>query len=436
MKPWLHVKALMVNQNPSARRTVAGHQPPLKTLFVFVFLPLSGFIVRSATRNPMRALGDRSRLCSHLVGEAQSAKTGAGEETMETRWWSKLEDKKVRCELCPRQCIIADGRRGFCYVRENRGGELVLDTYGRSTGFCIDPIEKKPLSHFFPGSAVMSFGTAGCNLSCAFCQNWTSSRARAVDASLAQASPKAIAQLAQDSGCQSVAFTYNDPVIFAEYALDTAAHCHDLGLKTVAVSAGYIEAKPRAEFFAAMDAANIDLKAFSGRFYRELCGGEIAVVQETLRHIAQESDCWLEVTTLLITGANDGDDEIKRLSAWLLQTCGPDLPLHFSAYHPAYKLNAPATSPERLRSARRLALNEGLRYVYTGNIRDPEGQSTYCPACGERVVARDGYHIGEIKLHIGANGSACCAKCGEKIAGHFEAEAGKWGARRVPVEVS
>ncbi|MCX8005324.1 MAG: AmmeMemoRadiSam system radical SAM enzyme [Burkholderiaceae bacterium] len=298
------------------------------------------------------------------------------------RWWHRLDDGRIQCDLCPRDCRLHEGQRGLCFVRQRRGDAMVLTTHGRSSGFCIDPIEKKPLHHFYPGSSVLSFGTAGCNLACKFCQNWDISKSREMDRLMDAASPARIAQVARAYGCRSVAFTYNDPVIFAEYALDTAAACRELGLKAVAVTAGYIHAQPRREFFAAMDAANVDLKGFTEDFYFRLTGAHLAPVLETLEYIAHETDCWLEITTLLIPGHNDADAEIDALTRWIAQTLGTDVPLHFTAFHPDYKMrDVPPTPPATLMRARRIALANGLRYVYTGNVRDPEGGTTYCPGC-------------------------------------------------------
>ncbi|MBW2733251.1 MAG: AmmeMemoRadiSam system radical SAM enzyme [Deltaproteobacteria bacterium] len=343
------------------------------------------------------------------------------------RYWSPDQDQRIVCNLCPRHCRLKEGQRAFCFVRQNVGGEMVLTTYGLSTGFCIDPIEKKPLNHFYPGSAVLSFGTAGCNLGCRFCQNWDMSKAREVEGISQQAAPQAIAQAAADNGCKSVAFTYNDPVIFAEYAIDTAKACHELGIKTVAVTAGYISAEARPDFFGAMDAANVDLKAFSERFYEKLCFAALAPVLDTLAWLHRETEVWLEVTTLLIPGENDNEDELARLCDWHVETLGPDTPLHFSAFHPDFKLrDRPRTPATTLTRARQLAHAAGLRYVYTGNVHDPAGQSTSCHACGALLVERDGYQIGAYTIDSGGH----CAACHQPVAGRFEGDVGHWGSRR------
>ncbi len=310
---------------------------------------------------------------------------------------------------------------------------MVLTTYGRSSGFCLDPIEKKPLNHFLPGTSVLSFGTAGCNLTCKFCQNWDISKARADDRLQQQASPEAIAQAAVRSGARSVAFTYNDPVIFLEYAVDVAAACRELGVKTVAVTAGYIGEAARPEFFTAMDAANIDLKGFTENFYRKLCTGSLDSVLDTLCYVKHETRTWLEITTLLIPGENDSSQEVSALSEWVMEKLGSDAPLHFTAFHPDWKMqNTPPTPPATLRRAREIARGMGLRYVYTGNIHDETGQSTYCHACGSRLIGRDWYTI--TAWGLDANGS--CASCGASCPGSFEAAPGRWGARRAPLVIA
>jgi len=349
------------------------------------------------------------------------------------RYWHRMDDGRIQCDLCPRYCHLSkDGQRGLCFVRARRGDRMVLTTYGRSSGFCIDPIEKKPLHHFLPGTPVLSFGTAGCNLACKFCQNWDISKSREVDTLAASAAPDHIAATAARLGCRSVAYTYNDPVIFLEYAIDTAQACREQGVKSVAVTAGYLCDEPRREFFAHMDAANVDLKAFSENFYHRLTGSRLQPVLETLEYIHHDTDCWLEVTTLLIPGQNDSEAEIQRLAAWYLDRLGPDVPLHFSAFHPDYKMtDVPATPVETLQRARRIALGAGLHHVYLGNVHDPEGDSTYCPACGKRVIERDWYRLGGWQLQ----GLGECGHCGHRLAGVFERHPGDWGPRRQPVSM-
>jgi pyruvate formate lyase activating enzyme len=345
------------------------------------------------------------------------------------RWWHTLDDGRIQCDLCPRDCKLHDGQRAACFVRANQGGKMVLTTYGRSSGFCIDPIEKKPLNHFYPGSSILSFGTAGCNLACKFCQNWDISKSRDMDRLMDEASPEAIARAAGKYNAHSVAFTYNDPVIFAEYAMDTADACHALGIKTVAVTAGYMHLPAAREFYAKMDAANIDLKAFTDEFYFKLCVGHLQPVLDLIAMVHHETDCWIELTTLLIPGHNDSDAELKQLSEWCFKELGPDVPLHFSAYHPDYKLDAPATPPATLVRARRIALDAGLRYVYTGNVHDRNGDITTCLNCGTAVIERDWYEI----LAYALDDTGRCKHCGTAIAGRFGPFDKPFGARRIPV---
>ncbi len=346
-----------------------------------------------------------------------------------TRWWRRLADGRVRCELCPRDCLLKEGQRGHCFVRAHQGGELVLTTYGRSSGFCVDPIEKKPLNHFHPGSAVLSFGTAGCNLACRYCQNWDISRSRDTDTLAATATPEQIAARAEELGCRSVAFTYNDPVIFAEYAIDTARACHARGIETVAVTAGYIHAEPRAALFAHMDAANVDLKGFTDRFYQKLCRGHLEPVLDTLRYLVHETNCWVEITTLLIPGWNDSNEEIGAEATWIREELGAHVPLHLTAFHPDYRMrDTPATPLATLRRAREVAREAGLAFVYTGNLPDPEGSTTYCPGCGRPVIERDGYRLLAYRIEAGG-----CAACHTPIPGRFDPTPGHWGPRRRPV---
>jgi len=345
--------------------------------------------------------------------------------------FTRLADGRLRCDLCPRRCTLADGQRAFCFVRAAQGDAVVLTSYGRSTGFCVDPIEKKPLHHFYPGTSVLSFGTAGCNLGCRFCQNWDISKAREVARLSASASPERIATAAAEAGCASVAFTYNDPIIFHEYAVDTAAACRERGIHSVAVTAGYITPEARGDFFAPMDAANIDLKAFSERFYHKLCFAHLEPVLDTIRYVAQETDVWLEITTLLIPGENDSQEEVARLCDWLAEHAGIDVPLHLSAFHPDFKLmDRAATPPQTLQRARHQALAAGLRYVYTGNVHDPQGQSTRCHTCEHLLIERDWYELGAWGLRQGA-----CERCATPLPGRFAGKPGSWGRRRHPVSL-
>lgn len=353
-------------------------------------------------------------------------------ERYPAKYWHQLQDGRIQCDLCPRDCKLHEGQRGACFVRGRVGDAMVLTTYGRSSGFCVDPIEKKPLNHFYPGSSVLSFGTAGCNLACKFCQNWDISKSRSFDKLADQASPEAIARSAERYGCKSVAFTYNDPVIFAEYAMDAADACHALGLKTVAVTAGYIHAGPRREFFAKMDAANVDLKAFTDDFYVKLTGAHRDPVLDTLRYLKHETSVWLEITTLLIPGRNDSDAELDALTKWVMSDLGADVPLHFSAFHPDYKLDdVPPTPPATLTRARNIALANGLHYVYTGNVHDKTGGTTFCPGCGKPVIVRDWYDL----LDYRVTPEGTCSHCGAAIAGRYGPYDGCFGPRRIPVQI-
>jgi len=309
---------------------------------------------------------------------------------------------------------------------------MVLASYGRASGFCVDPIEKKPLNHFLPGSSVLSFGTAGCNLGCRFCQNWNISKAKKNDRLTDRAMPERIADAAVGAKARSVAFTYNDPVIFAEYAIDTATACRERGLKTVAVTAGYISPEARPEFFGCLDAANIDLKAFSEGFYHKLCFAHLEPVLDTLRWVKHNTEVWLEVTTLLIPGHNDGEEEIDRLCEFMVRELGPEVPLHFSAFHPDFKMNdIPRTPPATLNRARKQALGHGLHHVYLGNVYDTEGQSTYCPGCKARVIEREWFEIGGYEL----DDHGSCNACGQRVAGVFEGSPGDWGRQRLRLKI-
>jgi pyruvate formate lyase activating enzyme len=351
------------------------------------------------------------------------------------RYWHRLDEGRLQCDLCPRFCKLHAGQRGLCFVRAHGEDELVLTTYGRSSGFCIDPIEKKPLNHFLPGTPVLSFGTAGCNLACKFCQNWDITKSREFDRLQATASPGDIAAAAAGSGSRSVAYTYNDPVIFLEYAVDVAAACHEHGIRNIAVTAGYITEQARDEFFGRMDAVNVDLKAFTERFYWKICGAHLDAVLDTLRYLVAETDVWLELTTLLIPGENDSDAEIDAMTRWIADNLGSDVPLHFTAFHPSWKMmDTPHTPKSTLTRCRDLALRNGLHHVYTGNVHDPAGASTYCPACKTVLIGRDGYELDSWNLAVDGD-RATCAACGTPIAGVFEARPGHWGAKRRPLTV-
>jgi len=353
--------------------------------------------------------------------------------TVKTKYWHKLEEGKIQCDLCPRFCKLHDGQRGLCFVRACENDEIVLTTYGRSSGFCIDPIEKKPLNHFFPGTSVLSFGTAGCNLACKFCQNWDISKSREIDTLADSASPEKLVFAAKKLDCKSIAFTYNDPVIFHEYAIDVAKACKEQDIKAVAVSAGYVCPEPREEFYRYMDAVNIDLKAFTEDFYHKITGSHLDTILETLSYIKHDTDVWLEITNLIIPGKNDSDKELNQMTEWIMSNLGADVPLHFSAFHPDWKMrDVPSTSLETLKKARSIAIMNGLHYVYTGNVHNLEGDTTFCYKCGEELIVRDWYEIKEWNLD--ANGN--CPKCNNVCAGVFEPEHGKWGSKRLPVRLS
>jgi pyruvate formate lyase activating enzyme len=357
----------------------------------------------------------------------------ADDSVVATRYWHRLDDGRIQCDVCPRACRLHEGQRGLCFVRGCEDGAIKLFSYGRSSGFCIDPIEKKPLNHFLPGTAVLSFGTAGCNLACKFCQNWDMSKSREMDTLADRASPQALAAAALAHGCRSVAYTYNDPVIFLEYAIDTAQACHEHDIRSVAVTAGYICDTPRRDFFAHMDAANVDLKAFSERFYHKICGGHLAPVLDTLLYLKHETKVWVELTTLLIPGENDSDAELEEMTRWVVTELGPDVPMHFTAFHPDYRmLDRPPTPPATLSRARRIAMGNGVRYAYTGNVSDVRGSSTYCHGCHALLIERDWYDLG----YWGLDASGRCKRCGNALPGVFEAHPGRWGARRQPVRIA
>jgi AmmeMemoRadiSam system radical SAM enzyme/AmmeMemoRadiSam system protein B/AmmeMemoRadiSam system protein A len=348
------------------------------------------------------------------------------------KWWHRDESSnRIICDLCPRHCSMKEGDRGFCFVRKIQGDQMVLDTYGRSTGFCIDPIEKKPLNHFYPGTSVLSFGTAGCNLGCQFCQNWDISKSREVSKLSATAEPELIATAAKQLGCKSVAYTYNDPVVWAEYAIETAKACRQLGVQSVAVTAGYMSPNARRDFYVHMDAANVDLKAFSSEFYRKITYSQIEPVLDTLRYLKNDTDVWFEITNLIIPDLNDSTDELRAMCDWILEHLGPDVPVHFSAFHPDFRMMDRARTPvETLLKAHAIAKRCGLNYPYVGNVHDRVHSSTYCRACHALLIERDWYELG--KYEILGN---LCAICGAEQAGRFETTPGTWGRKRQPVNL-
>ncbi len=349
-----------------------------------------------------------------------------------TQYWHRVDEGRVCCDVCPRKCTLREGKRGACFVRMNQDQKIVLTSYGRSSGFCIDPIEKKPLNHFYPGSRVLSFGTAGCNLSCEFCQNWDISKSRHFDTLCDTAMPDELAQTALKYECKSIAFTYNDPVVFLEYAVDTAQASAELGLKNVAVTAGYINDAPREEFFRYMDAANVDLKGFTDHFYRKVCHGELQPVLDTLCYLKHETNVWFEIATLLIPDENDSDRELHDMCQWIVEHLGTEVPLHFSAFHPDFKMqNKQHTTLDTLLRARAIALSYRIKFVYCGNVHHTESDTTYCPGCNEQVIIRDWYQLGKYGLDNQGN----CLNCGFKIAGRFNGPKGNFGPRRIPVKI-
>ncbi len=353
--------------------------------------------------------------------------------TVPTKWWHRIDDGRIQCDVCPRACKLHHGQRGLCFVRRRHDDMIVLDTYGRSSGFCVDPIEKKPLNHFLPGTPILSLGTAGCNLACRFCQNWDISKSKEMATLADEAMPDQIAAAAEQLGCRSVALTYNDPTIFLEYAIDIGEACRRHGIRTVAVTAGYIEPGPLAEMASVLDAANVDLKAFTDDFYHRVCGGALRPVLDTIEYLVHETDVWVELTTLLIPGLNDSDTELHNMTTWVVDRLGPDVPMHFTAFHPDFRLlDRPATAPCTLTRARGIAIGNGVHHAYTGNVHDPDGQSTRCSSCGKIVIGRRGYTLGRWDL----DGTGNCNHCGARLAGVIDGPPGNWGARRRPVRLS
>ena len=367
-----------------------------------------------------------------------AAERPAGAQSAEplhaARWWRAMPDGRLRCELCPRRCTLRDGQRGFCFVRARVGDAIVLTTYGRSSGFVLDPIEKKPLAHVLPGSTILSFGTAGCNLACKYCQNWEISTSRQFETLAAPATPRALAAAAADVGAAGVAFTYNDPIVFAEYAIDTAVACHEAGLLAVAVSAGWISPEPCKELFGAVDAANIDLKGFTDDFYRRVTGGRLNDVLDTLVRV-RELGTWLEITTLLIPGRNDSDDEIAAECAWIVSELGQEVPVHFSAFHPAHRmLDAPRTPASTLERARAIARDAGIAHVYLGNVRTRDGAATRCAGCGDLLVDRVGYRVADYRI----TPDGACPRCGRHVPGIWDPAGpppptGQWWPRHLAI---
>jgi pyruvate formate lyase activating enzyme len=331
------------------------------------------------------------------------------------KWWKPQDNGKILCTLCPRYCTIGKGQKGFCYIRENIDNKLYSIGYGRPTGFAIDPIEKKPLSHFLPGTNILSFGTAGCNLGCKFCQNWTMSKSKIDEINALVATPEQVIATSKKYKVPSIAFTYNDPTIFGEYVIDISKIAREENIKTVMVTAGYIDKEARKEVYKYVDAANVDLKAFTETFYHKLTFSHLNDILDTLLWIKNDTNVWLEITTLLIPNENDSDEEIKKLSNWIVKNLGENVPLHFTAFHPDFKMkDKPRTPSSTLDNARKIAITEGINYCYVGNVHNLEGQTTYCPSCNEPVIIRDWHSVLDIRLK---NGN--CHNCKGKIAGIF-----------------
>lgn len=331
-------------------------------------------------------------------------------------YWQPEGEYQIRCMLCPRGCRLRDGQRGLCFVRQNIDQQLYLTAYGKTSGFAIDPIEKKPLFHFYPGSSILSFGSIGCNLTCKFCQNWRISKNQKMDRLSDYTSPMEIVSMAKENQCDMVAFTYNDPIISIEYVMDVAKACQTNNIKTVAVTAGYISPAARVDFFRYMDATNIDLKAFTQSFYHKLTSGHLDTVLETLKYVKKNTDCWLEITNLLIPGENDSPAEIESMSHWIATHLSSDVPLHFSAFHPDFKLkNKTRTSLASLQMARKIAQTAGLTHIYLGNVMDEPTSATYCGDCQTMLIKRKWHNITENRLQPGGY----CSSCKNKVAGKF-----------------
>ncbi len=336
-------------------------------------------------------------------------------EKVLAKWWEPTDNNKILCTLCPRYCKIGDGQPGFCYIRQNHGGKLYTIGYGKPTGFAVDPIEKKPLNHFLPGTTILSFGTAGCNLGCKFCQNWSISKAKLDDENSLDVSPEGVVALAKSYGTPSIAFTYNDPTIFGEYVIDISKIAREEGIKSVMVTAGYIDKEARKDIYKYIDAANVDLKGFTDRFYWKNTYSHLNDVLDTLIWLKKETDVWFEITTLLIPDENDSAEEVKFECEWILKNLGDTVPLHFTAFHPDFRMMDKERTPEKtLTRARKIAMDIGIKYCYVGNVHNKEGQATYCPNCNDKLIKRDWHSVISNKI---VNG--CCNSCGEKIAGVF-----------------
>lgn len=329
-------------------------------------------------------------------------------------FWTELANGCLRCDVCPRQCQLRDQQVGYCSARKRQENKIVLISYGLTSGLSIDPVEKKPLYHFLPGIKVLSFGGWGCNLACQFCQNSSLVHSQSFEVGAVALTPEQIAMSAQEQDCAGVAFTYNEPIIAAEYVIDCAKACHQCGVKTIAVSNGYVLEEARRQFFGEIDAVNIDLKSFTEDFYQRICSGHLQPVLDTLRYLVNETPVWVEITNLIIPGKNDNVSEINELTRWIVQELGTQVPLHFSAFHPSFRMkNNPACGLVILERAREIAMENGIKFVYLGNVRHPNGSNTFCPSCNQLLIDRSGFSVSN---HLVLSDGSC-SYCGCAIPG-------------------
>jgi pyruvate formate lyase activating enzyme len=334
---------------------------------------------------------------------------------IEARFYEKLPHKKIKCVLCPRECVIDDRERGYCGVRENREGTYYSLVYSRPCTYHVDPIEKKPLFHFFPGSQAFSIATAGCNVNCKFCQNWEISQVRPEHIQSIYLPPDKTARSAKESGSVSIAYTYSEPTIFFEYMEDTAIAGKEIGVKSVVITAGYISEKPLIQLCRNVDAIKVDLKAFTETYYQDVVNGELKPVLDSLITM-RKHNVWTEIVYLVVPTLNDADKEFSDLSKWIKKYLGPDVPVHFTRFHPSYLIkNLPPTPVKTLERAWEIARAEGLNYVYIGNVPGHDAENTICPACGETVISRSGYFIKDINIELGR-----CVNCSNEIAGKWD----------------
>lgn len=351
-----------------------------------------------------------------LLAGLEAAPRDDSQFIREARHYEKQPHKKIKCVLCPRECVVDDRERGYCGARENRGGTYYTLVYSRAVSAHVDPIEKKPFFHFLPGTTAFSVATAGCNVNCKMCQNWEISQVRPEQVDALYLPPQKLAQLARDTGCAAIAYTYSEPVIFYEWMYDCAKASRPLGIKNVVVTGGYIKEKPLRELCKVVDAIKVDLKAFSEKYYREIVNGELKPVLDALVVMKSEG-VWTEIVYLVVPTLNDKDDELRGLARWVKSNLGPDVPVHFSRFYPQYLLkNLPPTPLKTLERAKQIADSEGLHYVYIGNVPGHPAENTYCPSCKRAVVERTGYTIRGIHLNRGR-----CKYCHREIPGVWKA---------------